>query len=155
MTLDQKALEFFRDLSEELSDLAELKIEDESTPGAEAAPPGTYFILTPRRNDSATIAAYVGKSGWINLEIGVACRVELQGEDDLWLMEALRSYVRGVVEGKFEETVWKKRDNVFRAEGELELDGETHRMKYRHAAVSLFGVGATTREHHAYRPYAS
>lgn len=146
MEIVQGARSMFERLAAELAPACASVTFDDGGKAAEL-----IVTVTPRNKLAAPIEAFITVDD-IMLRLGHECRAELGGPsaDAGRVVRDAERICRGVIGGRLEETVYRRRDNVVAATGRLRLDGET--LRFWSNALFPLTLGSA-REHHVYEPY--
>lgn len=113
---------------------------------------GPILKVVPRSEGAAEIVIHIESPQQLDLTIGRGCHFELYEENQRELLEELRRFLRAVVEGRLEETVWIRGDTVLKSKGRVGLETKTIRISYRNMVVPK--RGARTKQRFVYQPYS-
>lgn len=138
-------------LEEELEGLANVNVQEHSVHPRD---PGLVVEIVPANSKAAPISVHVESANQVDLDIGVGSHAEIYSKDSTELVDQLKEVVDAVINGKFEESAWRKSGRIVRAKGILNFDDAPRTVRYW-SLGALLTLGRGERLDHRYEPYRS
>ena len=104
---------------------------------------GVFFSVNPKLSSAAQMSFHLS-SDWNGIDacFGLGTISELFSEGEQFTkysgLEELRQLCLSVIKGNFEETIWKWKEEILKAEGRFSIDNEIIKLNYRKLFINPF-----------------
>lgn len=138
-------------LEDSLRGMARVNVKEQSV---HVRDPGLFVEIEPLNSKAAAIYVHVESANQVDIDIGVGSHAELYANEPTEVLEQLKEVIDAIIDGRFEETTWRRSGRIVRAKGTLDL-GDTPRT-FRYSSLgALLTFGRTERLDQRYEPYRS